>query len=67
MSVTASHDLKAADQGEAVPERSLLIIADKTDIEGASTAFILRELLLPIITPLYEVTAHVLTHGERVP
>eukprot|EP00971_Amphidinium_carterae_P340271 6478514-Amphidinium_carterae.1 len=66
MSATASHDLKA-EVVEECPERSVLIISDKEDIAGASTAFILRELLIPFITPRYEVTAHVLMQGARIP
>eukprot|EP00971_Amphidinium_carterae_P091685 1814993-Amphidinium_carterae.1 len=66
MSSSASHDMKA-EKAEDVQNHSLLIIADKKDIEGASSAFILRELLIPIIAPLHEVTAHVFTHGGKLP
>jgi len=66
MGAAASHDIKA-EEGENVPGGCMLIVSDKKDLEAASTAFILRELITPIIAPAYEVTAHVLTHGKALP
>jgi len=66
ISATASHDVHA-EEGEDVPENALMIVADKKDLEAASAAFILRELIIPIIAASQGVTASVLSAGQRMP